>query len=82
MSPEEFTQSKYKVLLIEGIRKGDTVRDFELELNEAGEYGFRIIDTNLSVTHDPRTGDKTYHCFAVVETSRITTMVPVQSDLG
>ena len=79
--PEEFTQSKYKVLLVENNNKDKAVWEFESELDEAGENGLRIINANLSATHNPRTGDTTYHCFAVIETRKVTTMVPTQSDL-
>ena len=79
--PEEFTQSKYKVLLIESVFKDKAVEEFESELNEAGENGLRVVSANLTATYNSYRGDTTYHCFAVIETNSVTSMLMTDSDL-
>ena len=81
MAPEEFKQSTYQVILVEGTDREKTSQEFETIINRVGEDGLPIVSANLSTIRDPHTGDTTYLYFALVETKAVIKMIPTQADL-
>ena len=79
--PEEFKQSKYEVIFVDGVDKQLTLQEFEAQVNAAGENGMPIIGANLSVAIDSHSGDTYYVYFALVETKSMVSHIVSQADL-